>query len=113
MAVATTVQTQTDLAFQRCIMPGCGATYDIGEVRTSCDACGALLDVAYDWDALPVPHSLKAFEAKWSRRNEPLCHSGVWRFYELLPFAPPAKSCRSAKARRSCIRQTAWLITSV
>jgi threonine synthase len=72
-------------------MPSCAATYDIGEVRTSCSACGALLDVAYDWNALPAPDSLSKFESKWSRRNEPLCRSGVWRFYELLPFAPPAK----------------------
>ncbi len=72
-------------------MPGCGATYDVGEVRTSCDTCGALLDVAYDWDALGVPDSLAFFESKWLRRNEPLCRSGVWRFRELLPFAPPEK----------------------
>lgn len=72
-------------------MPGCAATYDIAEVRTSCAACGALLDVDYDWDALPLPTSLRDFEDKWSRRSEPLCLSGVWRFHELLPFAPPAK----------------------
>ena len=83
--------TRTDVVFQRCIAPGCGATYDVGEVRTSCSACGALLDVAYDWDRLPVPGSLKEFERKWARRNEPLCRSGVWRFHELLPFAPPEK----------------------
>jgi len=46
------------------------------------------MDVAYDWDKLPVPKSLKDFEAKWSLRHEPLSFSGVWRFYELLPFAP-------------------------
>jgi threonine synthase len=89
--VATTVKTTTDLAFQRCIMPNCAATYDVGEVRTSCDVCGSLLDIDYDWDALPVPESLDWFEGKWSRRNEPLCYSGVWRFYELLPFAPTNK----------------------
>src|SRR5262249_21393350 len=90
-SLASTVKTKTDLAFQRCVMPDCGATYDVSEVRTSSDACGALLDVAYDWDALPVPNSLAAFEDKWSRRNEPLCLSGVWRFSELLPFAAPNK----------------------
>jgi threonine synthase len=89
MSLASSVHTVTDLAYQRCIMPACGATYGVDEVRTSCDACGALIDVAYDWDGLPVPDTLKSFEAKWSRRNEPLCRSGVWRFYELLPFAPP------------------------
>lgn len=85
------LKTMTSVAFQQCIMPGCGATYDVGEVRTSCDACGALLDICYDWDALPVPDSLKWFEAKWARRNEPLERSGVWRFRELLPFAPDDK----------------------
>lgn len=85
------VQTKTDLAFQQCVMPACGATYDVSEERTSCEACGALLDIAYDWDRLPVPGSLKDFEKKWARRNEPLERSGVWRFRELLPFAPDDK----------------------
>lgn len=89
--MASIATTKTGLAYQRCVMPGCAATYDIAEVRTSCAACGALLDVDYDWDALPLPTSLRDFEDKWSRRSEPLCLSGVWRFHELLPFAPPAK----------------------
>lgn len=89
MAIA--VKTHTDSAFQKCLSPNCRATYDVREVRTSCGECGGLLDVAYDWDRLPVPTSLRDFEKKWSRRNEPLCHSGVWRFHELLPFAPPDK----------------------
>ncbi|MEM6798915.1 MAG: threonine synthase, partial [Planctomycetota bacterium] len=37
------------------------------------------------------PESLRWFEKKWSRRNEPLERSGVWRFRELLPFAPDEK----------------------
>ena len=86
--MASTLKTKTDLAYQRCVMPACGATYDVSEVRTSCQSCGSLLDVAYDWDSLPVPTSLSWFEEKWSRRHEPLCFSGVWRFYDLLPFAP-------------------------
>lgn len=85
---SATVQTKTDLAYQQCVMPECGATYEVGEVRTACDACGALLDITYDWDRLPTPGSLRDFEAKWARRNEPLERSGVWRFRELLPFAP-------------------------
>ncbi len=72
-------------------MPDCAATYDVGDVRTSCQACGSLLDVVYDWDSLRVPQSLKEFEEKWTRRHDPLCFSGVWRFYDLLPFAPPGK----------------------
>lgn len=89
--MASTVKTKTDRAFQRCVMPACGATYDVGEVRTSCQKCGSLLDIDYDWDSLPVPSSLQSFEDKWSRRSEPLCFSGVWRFLDLLPFAPANK----------------------
>ncbi len=82
---------QTDVAFQKCISPACGRTYGISEVRTSCGACGSLLDVAYDWNRARPPKSLKFFESKWSRRGEPLCFSGVWRFHDLLPFAPPER----------------------
>ncbi len=83
------VPVATDLAFQRCIHPACGATYGRDEVLTSCPKCDALLDIEYDWDRLEPPQSLKDFEKKWSRRNEPLCFSGIWRFHELLPFASP------------------------
>jgi threonine synthase len=78
----------SDAVFQRCIRPDCGATRAVDETAFDCPRCGGLLDVAYDWARLPVPRSLRDFEAKWSRRTDPLCFSGVWRFRELLPFAP-------------------------
>lgn len=78
----------TDLVFQRCIHPQCGATTDIGSTTFACPKCGGLLDVAYDWNRLPVPGSLKEFETKWMDRHNPLNFSGVWRFRELFPFAP-------------------------
>ncbi len=77
-----------DAVFQQCISPACGATYSVDEARVSCGRCGNLLDIQYDWDRLSVPSSLKFFEEKWTRRSEPHCFSGVWRFHELLPFAP-------------------------
>jgi threonine synthase len=60
----------------------------IDEVRVACPDCGGLLDVAYDWDRLPVPGSLKDFEGRWAARSDPHGFSGVWRFHPLLPFAP-------------------------
>ena len=87
MAVAI----QTEVAFQKCISPACAATYAIDQVLTSCPACGNLLDVTYDWDRLSPPASLKTFEEKWQRRHDPIDFSGVWRFYEMLPFAPREK----------------------
>ena len=83
--------TLTELAYQKCLSLTCGATYSVDEPLPGCPQCGDLLDVVYDWDRLPVPKSLREFEARWSRRNEPLEFSGVWRFRQLLPFAPESK----------------------
>ncbi len=44
--------------------------------------------MVYDWNRLQPPDSFDFFEHKWTRRYDPLDFSGVWRFYELLPFAP-------------------------
>ncbi len=85
MTIISTVSTEN--AFQKCISPECQATYSINDVLTSCPKCGELLDVAYDWDRVPVPQSLREFEKRWSQRNRPIDFSGVWRFRELLPFA--------------------------
>ncbi len=79
------------LAHQRCINPLCGATFDVGQERTACDRCGDLLDIDYDWSRIQVPGQLSDFEQMWSRRYEPMRFSGVWRFHELLPFAPADK----------------------
>ena len=57
----------TDLAFQRCINPRCGATVDLADTAFRCPKCGGLLDVAYDWDRLPVPKSLAALRGASGR----------------------------------------------
>ncbi len=80
-----------DAVFQRCIHPACAATVAADDTSFVCPKCGSLLDVVYDWNRLSPPKSLKEFEAKWAQRSDPLCFSGVWRFRELLPFAPPDK----------------------
>jgi threonine synthase len=64
-----------------CIDPGCGATVGIDDTRFLCPTCGGLLDVQYDRNRLPPPKSLREFDSKSTS-------SGVWRFRELLPFAP-------------------------
>ncbi|HEY3319570.1 MAG TPA: threonine synthase [Planctomycetota bacterium] len=77
-----------EIAHQRCINPDCSATFGTTEVLTACTKCGSLLDVVYDWDHANVPSKLKDFEKKWATRRNPLHFSGVWRFKELLNFAP-------------------------
>src|SRR5262245_23761446 len=88
-AVPMSVLASTDLAYQQCINPACRETLAIDRAQFGCPECGDLLDVVYDWDRLPVPRRLSEFEAKWSHRLDPAHFSGVWRFRELLPFAPP------------------------
>jgi threonine synthase len=78
-----------ETAYQQCLNPSCRTTLGVDQAAFACPNCGDLLDVVYDWDRLPVPRSLRDFEAKWSDRLDPLAFSGVWRFRELLPFAPP------------------------
>ena len=75
------------VAFQQCIHPDCAATFDVGQILTACPKCGSLLDVNYDWNAIPVPMSLSEFERRWTTRLNPVDYSGVWRFRELLRFA--------------------------
>jgi len=79
----------TDVAFQRCISPRCGATFGLDEVLVACTACGELLDVIYDWNRARPPRHLREIEKYWSERHDPIRFSGVWRFHELLPFATP------------------------
>jgi threonine synthase len=81
----------TDAVFQRCINPACAATSGVEDTNFACPRCGGLMDVAYDRRLLAPPRSLREFEARWAERFNPLSFSGVWRFRELLPFAPPDK----------------------
>jgi threonine synthase len=85
---STTIAPSTATAFQQCLSPACSATFAVDEAHFSCPICGDLVDVVYEWDRLPVPRRLEEFEAKWTARHDPLSFSGVWRFRELLPFAP-------------------------
>ena len=85
---ATTV---TEFAFQSCISADCEARFSVDEILVACPQCGGVMDVSYEWDRLQVPRSLREFEARWGNRNRPLDFSGVWRFRELLPFAPEDK----------------------
>jgi len=78
-----------EAAIQRCISPVCGGSYGVDQTLVACPKCGQLLDIVYDWNRAVPPSSLNYFEQMWSRRHEPLRLSGVWRFWELLPFAPP------------------------
>ena len=80
----------SDPAYQECINPACGATFDVAQVLVACPKCGSLLDIRYDWEKLPKIKGLGFFEHRWSTKGigveGKLDFSGVWRFRELLPF---------------------------
>ncbi len=78
----------SDVAFQRCINPACGATFDCGQAIFKCPMCGDLLDAQYDWDRVAVPRKLSGFAKRWANRDHRLDFSGVWRFRDLLDFCP-------------------------
>lgn len=81
------------VAFQKCINPDCGATFDVGQTLTGCKLCGDLLDIEYDWCSAAIPKSMKEFQTRWQNRRFPLDFSGVWRFRDLFPFAADAMIC--------------------
>ena len=76
-----------DNCLQKCLRASCGKTYAIDQVLTACPACGALLDVEYDWDRQRPPASLKEFSQIKTGRGGLGRFSGVWRFAPLVNFA--------------------------
>jgi threonine synthase len=80
-----------EIAFQRCIDPACAATFGIREILNKCPECGALVDVAYDQDKLRLPKKLSGLGAAPKGITGRAASSGVWRFHQLLPFAPVGK----------------------
>lgn len=95
----------SDFAYQRCLNQQCGYTCGPEDARTACPKCGDLLDVLYDWNKARPPSSLKYFEEMWSRRNEPLRFSGIYRFWELLPFAKP-ETCVTVGEGQTLLQQS-------
>jgi len=77
-----------DVAYQKCINPGCAAEFDCGQSIFKCPHCGDLLDIQYNWDKVAVPKKLSEFTRRWAKRAKPLDFSGVWRFRNLLDFCP-------------------------
>lgn len=94
-------------AFQRCIMPQCQATVDLGETTFRCPRCGGLLDVDYEWQRLPLPRSWADWEKAWQRRTDPLSFSGVWRFRALFPFASDEYIVTIGEGQTLCQRSDA------
>lgn len=80
------------LACQKCINPDCGADYELSQALPKCPKCGNLLDVVYNWDKMTLPDQANKFGKVDTWPSGGMCAiSGVWRFGDLLPFAPVDK----------------------
>jgi threonine synthase len=99
------------MAYQICINPDCGRRYEIDQVLHSCEVCGELLDVDYEWESLPIPASLSYFDRyRFLPSSGIQCSSGVWRYYDLLPFLPLDKLVSIGEGRT--ILQDARFVSS-
>ena len=71
---------ETTAAFTGLACVDCGATFDAGAVTHRCPDCDGILDPEYDYDRValtPSDLAKRPFES-------------MWRYAELLPFAPEA-----------------------
>jgi threonine synthase len=75
-------------SYLKCI--GCDRTYPIDRVIYACEACGCLLDVVHDLEAMGGRVNRNTFDARLGALQAPY-NSGVWRFKELVhPGLPDA-----------------------
>ncbi len=86
----------------------CGAEFPISSVLTACPACESagrgesLLDIVYDWDGLRRTTPLDF--SRLFRPETALNGSGVWSFFDLLPFAPSRSACVSVGEGRTILQ---------
>jgi len=78
-------------AFQQCIIPKCGKTCDVHELRTECEKCGNLIDVVYE--SCPKNGLKEIFYQRRNHRGNIFNESGVWRFREFINF--PGVDCNN------------------
>src|SRR5256714_1653104 len=74
------------IARLRCIESDCFAIYPTDRRLYTCEACGGLLDVIYDFNLPASAGEMKSLFLERKTAQTDLERSGVWRFRELLPF---------------------------
>ena|SRR6266536_2277288 len=84
-------------AEQRCVDPACGARFELNERLYVCPNCGGLLDVVLEAYAGADPEQLRTVWTSRLASFDPRDRSGVWRYRELLPFAPDAPTVTLAE----------------
>jgi len=74
------------IARLRCIESDCLVIYPTDRRLYTCQSCGGLLDVIYDFNLPSGAGEMKSIFLERKTAQTDLERSGVWRFRELLPF---------------------------
>jgi threonine synthase len=77
-------------AVQRCITPGCGASFATNERIYNCAKCGGPLEIEIQLASIADPSHLRKLWNERALSSAPRDKSGVWRHRELLPFSDDA-----------------------
>jgi threonine synthase len=97
---ATTIKTRMATAYLQCVEGSCQRRFPLDQREHTCETCGNLLDVRYDFP----PFDPCAMRRLWEGRKASSAivdQSGVWRFRELLPFVPAGKEVVSLSEGRT------------
>jgi threonine synthase len=86
MTISEPSRVRVPEARQRCIEPGCRASYGINDRLYVCSRCGGLLDLELDEEQIGDAKSLRNLWRGRLGSFDIQDRSGVWRFRELLPF---------------------------
>ena len=112
-------------AFLRCINPDCASTYGVKRTVFTCDDCGDLLDVAYDWDAIHASMGFDRNPATFTARHASavgysggdtearLNLSGVWRFREMMPYFGDLENIQTIGEGRTYLQHVPCLASSI
>jgi len=84
--VANAAEHKTEKAVQRCINSACGGTYGLRERIYVCPRCGETLEIDCQLARPNDPSALRKYWASKATSKLPRDASGVWRYYDMLPF---------------------------
>jgi threonine synthase len=97
------------VAVQQCMDAACRAEFPVGSILTACPTCAAagrgesLLDIVYDWNGL---REARPINIERLFGPETAFHgSGVWSFFDLLPFAGARDACVSVGEGRTILQR--------
>jgi threonine synthase len=87
-------------AYLQCIEERCQRRFPLERREHTCEVCGQLLDVRYDFPRFD-PFAMRRLWEERKASSAIVDQSGVWRFRELLPFVPEGREVVSLSEGRT------------